>query len=129
MNPLKRNTMKIYYKYMIMLGAFCGVMACEDVSDMAITRVVSPVVLMVYEGTAGEVTATFYELDKSGILDKEVGIDSIAVADLSVDVFTGDTSFGTFVTDSDGKIVVSYVDEKPNEYVGVYKDIAFRIIK
>ena len=60
-------------------------------------------------------TAYFYELDKSGILDHTVGIDSIPVADLSLEVFAAGASVGTFTTDASGSFFVSYKGTKPNE--------------
>lgn len=103
--------------------------SCEEVSDMAIVRVAAPVVIDVVDTSPTAVTATFYELDKSGILDHTVGIDSIPVAGLSVEVFAASTSLGHFTTDDTGVLIVSYVGTKPNEYAGTHKGIAFRIKK
>ena len=76
-----------------------------------------------------EVRAYFYELDKSGILDPTVGIDSILVADLSIKGFAASASVGTFTTDASGSFIVSYTGNKPNEYAGSHKGIAFRVKK
>ena len=102
---------------------------CSEESDLAIRRVVSPVVIEVEATGSEEVTATFFELDKSGILDHTVGIDSIPVSNLSIEVFATGVTLGSFTTDSSGKIIVSYTGTKPNEYAGSYKGIAFRIKK
>jgi len=65
---------------------------CEE-DELAFDIVASPV-LAVFEDvesvSANEIAvmATFYELDKSGILDKNVGIDSMRIANLPVEVFT-----------------------------------------
>lgn len=103
--------------------------SCEDESDMAVNKVASPVLLMVEDTSVDEVTAFVYELDKSGILDHTVGIDSIPVANLSIEVFASTTSVGVFTTDSNGSFSVTYTGAKPNEFAGIHKGIAFRIKK
>jgi hypothetical protein len=121
--------MKIIYNLLLItLMAMVGV-SCSEESDMAITRVVSPVVIETEDVAADQVKATFFELDKSGILDYTVGIDSIAVPNLSIEVFASATSLGTFTTDGSGAIVVDYLGTKPTEYAGSYKGISFRIKK
>jgi hypothetical protein len=116
---------------LILLAAMMilSVTSCEDESDMAINKVASPVLLDIKNTGTNEVTAYFYELDKSGILDNTVGIDSIPVADLAIEVFAASSSVGTFTTDALGSFVVSYAGTKPNEYAGSHKGIAFRIKK
>lgn len=103
--------------------------SCEDVSDMAVNKVASPVLLDVKNTAADQVTAYFYELDKSGIMDHTVGIDSIPLSNLSIEVFAASASVGVFTTDADGSFTVTYAGTKPNEYVGTHKGIAFRIKK
>ncbi|HEY8512823.1 MAG TPA: hypothetical protein VIL31_12775 [Cyclobacteriaceae bacterium] len=103
--------------------------SCEDVSDLAIEKVAAPVVVEVEEVAPNSLAATFFELDKSGILDHNIGIVQIPVPGLSVDVFAGGTKIGTFITDNSGKIEVEYLDTKPNEFAGTYKGTAFRIFK
>lgn len=103
--------------------------SCEDVNDMAVNKVASPVLLDVKSTGTAEVTAYFYELDKSGSLDHTVGIDSIPVSDLSIEVFAGSSSVGVFTTDTDGSFIVTYTGTKPNEYAGIHKGVAFRIKK
>ena len=117
-------------KYIITLITFmAGVVGCEEQTDMAIQRVASPVVIEVLNTAPAEITAIFYELDKSGVLDYKVGIDSIPVSGLSVEVIASNTSIGTFTTNADGAVVVSYTGPKPNEYAGTHNGIAFRIKK
>jgi hypothetical protein len=106
-----------------------SITSCEDESDMAVNKVASPILLDVKNTGANEVTAYFYELDKSGILDHTVGIDSIPVANLAIEVFASSSAVGTFTTDGAGSFVVTYVGTKPNEYSGSHKGIAFRIKK
>jgi hypothetical protein len=123
---------KIRTKYILILLAamiIVSVTSCEDESDMAVNKVASPVLLDVKATGTDQVTAYFYELDKSGILDHTVGIDSIPVADLAIEVFAASASVGTFTTDASGSFVISYTGTKPNEYAGSHKGIAFRIKK
>jgi hypothetical protein len=110
----------------LLLVALAG---CEEESDLAIKRVVSPVVIEVESISSVQLKATVFELDKSGILDYTVGIDSIAVPELALEVYSGTISLGLYTTDGDGSILVDYVDAKPTEYAGTYKGIAFRIKK
>lgn len=105
------------------------VAACTEESDLAIERVAAPLIVDVENTSTSEITATFYELDKSGILDYTVGIDSVPVTGLSVEVFAANTLVGIFTTDANGAVVVAYTVSKPNEYAGTYKGVAFRIKK
>lgn len=121
--------MKTVCKLSVIVILVVAMVGCSEESDLAIKRVVSPVVIEVEATAVDEVTATFFELDKSGILDHTVGIDSIPVPNLSVEVFAAGVSLGAFTTDSSGKILVGYTGAKPNEYAGLYKGVAFRIRK
>jgi hypothetical protein len=121
--------MKTTYILSLLLVITLATTSCEDVSDMAVNKVAAPVLVAVKNTSAAEVTAYFYELDKTGILDHTVGIDSIPVADLEVEVFAANASVGLFTTSSDGSISISYTASKPNEYAGVHKGVAFRIKK
>jgi hypothetical protein len=96
---------------------------------MAVNKVASPVLLDVKTTGTNELTAFFYELDKSGILDHTIGIDSIPISNLAIEVFASTTSVGTFTTDAVGSFVITYTGTKPSEYVGIHKGIAFRIKK
>jgi hypothetical protein len=120
--------MKTSYLSIILVALTLSLTNCEDESDMAVNKVASPVLLDVKSGT-GEVTATFYELDKTGILDHTIGIDSIPIANLAIEVFAASTSIGTFTTDGDGSFKVTYTGTKPNEFAGIHKNIPFRIKK
>lgn len=121
--------MKITHILTVLSVMTLSTTSCEDVSDMAINKVASPVLLDVKNTSTSEVTAIFYELDKSGILDHTVGIDSIPVSGLAVEVFAANTSMGVFTTDAAGAFNVSYTGSKPNEYAGIHNGIAFRIKK
>ena len=102
--------------------------SCEDESDMAVNKVASPVLLELKD-SPGELTAYFFELDKSGILDHTVGIDSIPLANLQVEVFASTSSLGVFTTDDSGSFLITYAGKKPNEFAGAYKGTAFRFLK
>ncbi len=104
----------------------CGLSACEKVDDPFVDRVAAPVLVVVDNATgdgggltgepvvaqkvSGPVTLAvkIYELDKSGILDKNVGIDSIPVASLAIRLTKRDgTALGTLTTDAAGKASVA----------------------
>lgn len=121
--------MKTSFKLFVLILGIVAMTGCEEESDLAIKRVVSPVVIEVEAITSVQLKATVFELDKSGLLDYTVGIDSIAVPNLALEVFAGGVSIGSFTTDVEGSILVDYLDTKPNEYAGTYKGTAFRIKK
>ncbi len=129
--------MKKYLRYPLAIALIALTLsACEDVADNAIPHIASPVLLetatLDTDDATAEVLATFFELDKTGIMDNTVGIDSIPVANLSVQVFAGTASLGTYTTDNAGSFVVTYdpstITDKL-EWAGTYNNIAFRIIK
>ena len=129
--------MKNYIKYTLALAfAALSLSACEDVADNAIPHIASPVLLETEsldpDGDNAQLQATFFELDKTGIMDNTIGIDSIPVANLSVQVFAGGATLGTFTTDNAGSFVVTYdpstITDKL-EWAGTYNNVAFRIIK
>ncbi|MCC5938551.1 MAG: hypothetical protein JJU34_14825 [Lunatimonas sp.] len=139
--------MKIQFRQ---LGLYAAVVAliccvsCVETDELVTPNVASPV-LVVLQGSAFAASAPvsvngrFYELDKSGILDHTVGIDSIPVAGLQVRVFINHTQeIGSATTDSNGRLVFeqpwsSLGLSAPRvgntvrlEFAGVHKDIAFR---
>ena len=104
--------MKSKYISKLFLGLFGSaflLMGCEKEDAMVVDRVVSPVLVMVSgtSFTAAEpvkVTATIYELDKSGLLNHAVGIDSIPVANLAITVKLNATTLAELTTDPAGKV-------------------------
>ncbi|MCC9135963.1 hypothetical protein ACFSKU_15950 [Pontibacter silvestris] len=84
-------------------------MSCDKEESMVVDRVESPVLITI-SGTsflASEpvnVTATVYELDKSGILDHTVGIDSIPVSNLPLKIIANGMAMGDLTTDAAGKV-------------------------
>ncbi|MCJ8167487.1 hypothetical protein MKJ04_21780 [Pontibacter sp. E15-1] len=117
-------------------------MSCEKEDAMVVDRVEAPVLITI-TGVSFEasepvnVTATVYELDKSGILDHTVGIDSIPVANLSLKIVANGIAMGEYTTDAVGKVNLTKSwgelgfasPEKGNaaqlEWSGSYKGQAF----
>ncbi len=128
----------IYKNVMLPLIVATLSFSCEDVSDMAVDRIVAPV-LGVNLGTDTDNgmlkrQVVFYELDKSGILDHTIGIDSVPVSNLAIEVYLdAQTMVGTATTDANGMVIF----EKPLsdfggaapilQWVGSFKGINFRI--
>lgn len=115
--------------------AFAG---CQEADDLAIDRVAAPLVstfVTTYnaDSTALIVQATFYELDKSGILDQQVGIDSIPVPELAIAVYTNETTqLSTLTTNTAGEVVFEQELAELEgisvlEWAGTYRQTPFRI--
>ncbi len=131
------KTLTIQFIFFLLIGSLM-VGCIED--ELQFDVVESPV-LAIFEdvdtGSQNEIAvrATFYELDKSGILDKNIGIDSTRISGLPIEIFTSQSqSLGTFTTDGQGEILfqapfsdISGVSRL--EWVGTYNDIDFRIFK
>lgn len=84
-------------------------MSCEKEDSLVVDRVVSPVLVTV-DGTSFlpsesvKVTTSIYELDKSGILDHTVGIDTIPVTGLAIKVMLNNAALAELITDATGKV-------------------------
>ncbi|WKN42900.1 hypothetical protein [Tunicatimonas pelagia] len=115
---------KIYQLALIAVAALLILSGCEEESDMAFDRVASPVLLVTDPVGTDEIQATFYELDKTGILDQDIGIDSIPIPNLSIEVFSSNTSIGTFTTNTNGSIIVQ--DAGSLAWSGEYNGVRFR---
>lgn len=128
------------YKSLQILGflfLMCLVMSCEK-EDLAFEVLESPV-LAAFEDVAGTpgmltIKATFYELDKSGILNKDIGIDSTLIEGLDISVYVNESSLiGDYKTDSNGEILfekeLTSLGGSRLEWVGIYKETPFRIYK
>jgi hypothetical protein len=93
-----------------LLGQLTG---CTKKDELIIDRVVSPVLIMVSSGAfspAEEVvlSATILELDKSGILNHQVGIDSIPVANLPMSVsVAGGAKIADVTTNPQGVLTIT----------------------
>ena len=100
--------------------------ACKKVNDPFVDRVVAPVLVVIDNATgdgggqtgepvvsqkvAGPVmlAVKIYELNKDGILNKAVGIDSIPVTALAIKLTMRDgTALGNLTTDGTGKASIS----------------------
>ncbi len=103
--------------------------SCKDETDIVLERVEAPVFMEYTAVSETEATATFYDLDKSGILDQNIGIIYNPISSLSVEVLMDGTSLGTFTTGSDGSFTVPLTDGIPGEFAGNYDGIAFRIFR
>ena len=136
--------MKNILNKIAVLGVLFVAFSCVEAEDLATPNVAAPV-LVVLEGTEFDATTgvavsgSFYELDKTGILDRNVGIDSIPVSGLEVKVFINQTDeISTLTTDTQGKILFqnpwsSLGIAQPTsgtqirlEFAGTYNDVAFR---
>ena len=108
--------------------------------ELAFDVIESPVLAVFEEmepasGEMFKVKATFYELDKSGILDNSVGIDSMPISNLSVQVFVLESSLvEELTTDASGAVIIErniddLLGSSRLEWVGNYKEVPFRIYK
>lgn len=123
--------------YVFFLLACLSVTACTS-DELAFDIIESPV-LAVFEDSPNTtadilaVKATFYDLDKSGILDQTIGIDSLPIQDLAIDVFVdGSALISTYTTDAEGivEFEAAYQElgtSRRLEWVGSYEGVPFRI--
>ncbi len=114
------------YKLLITNALLAGLAACTKVDDPFVDRVVAPVLVVidnamgdgggqtgepvVSQKVAGPVTLAvkIYELDKSGILNKAVGIDSIPVTSLAIKLTTrAGIALGDLTTDKTGRASIA----------------------
>ncbi|GAB3265221.1 hypothetical protein GCM10027347_32800 [Larkinella harenae] len=119
--------MKIYKQYIMSALFLTGALlaGCEKKEDPFVDRVVAPV-LVVVDGAADgggqtaepvvtqkisapvTMTVKIFELDKSGILDYKVGIDSIPVTSLAIKLTKRDgTAIADLTTDASGKATLT----------------------
>ena len=106
--------------------------------DLAFEVIESPVLAVFSEETDTDMlrmTATFYELDKSGILDKNIGIDSTIISGLSLEIFINEkTLVGSATTDGSGQATLETTISDLQgasrlEWVGTYNNTPFRIYR
>jgi hypothetical protein len=107
---------------------------CEDVSDRAFDRVASPVLGQIsLEKNDTEISgeAFFAELDKSGILDQAIGIDTIPLPGLSILISTAEGSeLETISTGADGTFTFQLTSEAEQlEFSGTHEGQDFRFIR
>jgi hypothetical protein len=169
MNANKNTIIRIASLVLLLIAATFLFSSCEE-EDPFVDRTVSPV-LMVFDGisgylanggltmtptrtytvtadnyqTPGDWAVAFYELDKSGILDNSVGIDSIPVTNLAVKFTKLDgTLIADLMTDANGIITATldwttlvpdvativaseaaYSIDIPVSWTGEYKGLSF----
>lgn len=118
--------MNLYKLLTVSALMLSGLAACTKVDDPFVDRVVAPVLVLIDNATgdgggqtgepvvsqkaAGPVTLGIkvYELDKNGILNKAVGIDSIPVTALTIKLTTrAGTALGELKTDGTGKASIA----------------------
>lgn len=115
----------------------CLLASCAK-DDLAFDIIESPVLAQFEALDAGDpgmlkVKATFLDLDKTGILDNTIGIDSIPVSGLTLKIYVFESNLvGELMTDGDGSVI--FEEELTNlqgagrlEWVGTYEDTPFRI--
>lgn len=127
-----RMKIKIILTLTVLLATVAG---CEK-DEMLLEREVSPVLVILNNETAPEgeivVRASFYELDKTNILDNQLGIDSIPLTGLPIRVYVNtSTLVGEYTTDGQGQILFntsrsSLEGANRLEWTGEHKGIAFR---
>lgn len=125
---------KHLFRYVwLVLGVAGGLAGCQREEDPFVDRVQSPVLVWIenadqrnYLAGGGlyaepsvsvpanhleapvQLTAVIYELDKSGLLNQEVGIDSIPVADLAITLqFRNGARIADLVTDANGRVTLT----------------------
>ena len=118
--------MKRHKELIVSVLLLAGLAGCTKVDDPFVDRVVAPVLVVidnvagdgggqtgepvVSQKVAGPVTLAvkIYELDKSGILNKAVGIDSIPVTSLAIKLTTrAGVAIGDLTTDGTGRANIS----------------------
>ncbi|PSR57381.1 hypothetical protein AHMF7605_19995 [Adhaeribacter arboris] len=87
-------------------------MSCEKEDELVVDRVVSPVLVTVTGNSflATEpvmVTTTIAELNKSGILDHSVGIDTLPVSNLPIKVLLNNNTLAELTTDAAGTVTLN----------------------
>lgn len=126
----------IFQLLLVAIVASTVLTSCLE-EELAFDVVESPVLAIFDEMSAEEgmikVKATFYELDKSNILDYEIGIDSTEISGLPISVFIEESNLvQELMTDSEGAVIFeSSLDALSGnsrlEWVGNYSDTNFRI--
>jgi hypothetical protein len=152
-------TLKKIYVYLLGACVLTLLAACQKEEDPFVDRVAAPVLVVIQNAKAGYLaggglyaepvvaakvnepvvlSAKLFELDKSGLLNNAVGIDSIPLANLSVTLsIRSGNKVADIVSDSEGAITVTKTWEelglaapkKGNtislDWSGEYKGIAF----
>lgn len=104
---MKVYTLKNLYACFFAFSFF--LMSCEKEEELVVDRVVSPVLVTVAGSSflpsePVKVTAGIYELDKSGILNSSIGVDTIPVSGLAVKVMLNNNTLTELTTDANGQV-------------------------
>ncbi len=119
---------------------FCSILMASCLEeDLAFDVIESPVLAIFGDASISNdmlsMTGTFYELNKSGILDHTVGIDSTLLSGLSVAVYVNsDELVQQLTTGADGTAVLTTDIADLNgastlEWVGEYNGVPFRLLE
>ncbi len=138
-SPMTTGIMGILYSLPAVFILAVLVTSCTN-ENLAFDIIESPVLATFEETIDSEesiltMSATFYELDKSGILDKTIGIDSTFISGMTVEVFINESTLvSELTTDSEGKaILTKSLSELGGtsrlEWVGTYSNTPFRIYR
>ncbi|MFK7923744.1 MAG: hypothetical protein AB8H47_17425 [Bacteroidia bacterium] len=130
--------MKFSKNIFLILGLVLVLQTACTSDKLAFDVIESPVLAIFEDGANSStdilaVSATFYDLDKTGILDLSVRIDSIPIPNLEVSVYLGEANLiATYSTDANGVVEfeADYTDlgtASRLEWVGTYDDVPFRI--
>ncbi len=126
---------KLFLFLVLFLSVFLS--ACTS-DDLSFDVIESPVLAVFNEETDTDMlrmTATFYELDKSGILDQNIGIDSTLISGLSLEIFINESTLvGAATTDGSGQATLETAISDLQgvsrlEWVGTYNETPFRIYR
>lgn len=125
-------------KKLIALCLLLAATACKK-DEMLLERDVSPVLVLFNTEAAPEgevaIRAWFYELDKTHILDHQLGIDSVPLAGLPINVYVNTTTLvGSYTTDAQGQVFFtasrsSLEGANRLEWTGEHKGVSFRKIQ
>ncbi len=133
-----KNYFKLRYITLLSLTVVFLTGCLEE--DLAFDVLESPVLAQFEEMTPTvdntlKLKATFYDLDKTNILDHTKGIDSIPIPGLQIRVFVLETELvGEYTTDTKGEIIFEedfslFQGSTRLEWTGNYDDVPFRIYK
>jgi len=137
--PTFTGIIGLMYGLLVALILILLMSSCTS-DDLAFEVIESPVLAVFEESIDSQegmitMTATFYELDKSGILDLSIGIDSTLITGLDLKVFINEeTEVGTLTTDANGQAVFKKSlgdlgSASRLEWVGTYENTPFRIYR
>lgn len=126
-------------KFLTLFFAVFLLSACLE-ERLAFTVEAAPVradIVRLDDAPAGSIaySATFAELDKSGILDQNVGVVATPIAGLTIRILAQDQSeLATLVTDGEGRVrFEAAVDDLAGvrrlEWTGTYADRPFRVLR